>query len=402
MCYNHHFECCSVGWCVVEIGSHNNIQRFRNISCPIHFILLSLSFPLFVCYSILFNRFCSPGNVREANMLLQHGLQVIPPLLAHIPALLTYRAPIPQYLVRLISDLLTINPTVSAAVVQSLLSTGCLENLVQLLKRNPSEESEEMSGMVIDSQLIVLLRNIFESPDGAAPLLYHDLCNALVATLISSVYEGMNDTVSRVGMLATPSTANTSSLPNQAALGMGVGMGMVNQHELVIVLVDLVHVVLHFVIRALSTADEKDRQHNATHHTTSAIYNTQAELYRKQAAPLRALSPALLLIFAFVHNYLHTGQQQEDTDSQDPSSMLAYMHLLDSTSRCVGILYDLFPEAVSLQLLAKQNILLEKSTATTAVGDHHRRGGGGGGAIVTPRMVFSALLVNPEVEHLKQ
>ncbi len=310
---------------------------------------------------------------------------MLPTLLLQVPSLLQDQAPIPQYTVRLLCDVFTVNTTISSSVVQCLISTGSVEVLVQLLKQKPDEESEG-----IDSQLIVLLRTIFEC-NGAEHLLHNDLATSLVTTLISSVYSSMNSSVS-TSSLVTGRRGDTLHTTNTIE-------GVTNQHQTIIVLIDLLHIVLHFVLRAVSTADERDRQYNAAHNTNNKAYYLQAEGYHKQVAPLRAVSPALLMIFAYVSVYLretsstnasnidNNSTHSNHSESSDANSLLAYCHLLDSSSRSLGIIFDLFPDAITVQLLSKQSILLDNGSI----------GGPNSRAVLTPRMVFADILSNPEV-----
>ena len=109
------------------------------------------------------------------------------------------------------------------------------------------------------------------------------------------------------------------------------------------------HIVLQFVHCAVSTADERDRQCNATRNTNRRAYYMQSKSYHKQVAPLRAVSPALLMIFAYVSVYLRETNTNSDhnidnnsthsnySESSGANALLAYCHLLDSHLVSAGL-----------------------------------------------------------------
>lgn len=294
----------------------------------------------------------SATNGGQADAVLHLGLSSVSEVVAQCPHLLRDQAPIPQYVVRLLIEIMRITPLFAHTVVQSLQQSGTLEVLVRTLREAAqSAGSPEDDTDIADPQLAVLLRNVFETSEGPPVLLQCDLATALVTALIASVYGTMND----------PLSAHASD-------------ASVSAHEATILLVDLLHVVLHFVIRSLSTADEKDAQLNRQG-TPKALgpHLTQAETFRKQVAPLRAVSPALLLIFSYVSNFLRThdsstsGPHSDDASQESASATLAaYTHLIESSSRCLGILFDLFPDAVTSQLLSKLSILLDGKSESAA------------------------------------
>ena len=328
--------------------------------------------------------------------------ELLKTLVSYCPALLADHAPIPQYTVRLLSDVILTSPTIADAVVKHLQSTGSISHLLRLLKiRRTAANDEEMevpsssssssssssnsSGNYPDPQLVVLIRYVFER-NGAVALLQCDVATSIASVCISIIY-------GKVGSYINSSYSDIIKYPT----------AMVHQMldidlEDLMVSIDLLHLILHFVIRALSTADEKDRNStasNGTNPSTTAsparVHYTQAEAYRRLIAPLRAVSPALLVMFHYAHHCIyckttllykegdtsihqqqqHQQQHNSSTRGDEPPisnspDVTSYLHLLDSGSRCLGILFDLYPNDLSLQLSSRQPLTLDSLQSNTA------------------------------------
>lgn len=363
------------------------------------------------------------GGGQAADAVLHLSLSSVSEVVTQCPHLLGDRAPIPQYIVRLLIEVMRITPLFAHTVVQSLQQSGTLDILVRMLRQDAQltiagGNHDEDSGVdATDPQLAVLLRNVFETSEGSAALLQCDLATSLVTALIAAVYGTMNDTQAAPG--STPSSAPSPASAMTAST-----------HETIILLVDLLHVVLHFVIRALSTADEKDaqlaRQQQQHQRGTAAVsppkgagpHFIQAETFRRQVAPLRAVSPALLLIFSYVSNFLlahdqqprgrHGGNANNDVEDDEASiessnaSLAAYSHLIESSSRCLGILFDLFPDAVTGQLLSKLSILLDGGGGGSGAGAGESSGSPRKQAqqqAMYPRAVLANVVSNPQVHY---
>lgn len=326
--------------------------------------------------------------------------ELLKTLVSHCPALLADHAPIPQYTVRLLSDVILTSPTIADAVVKHLQSTGSISHLLRLLKiRRTAANDEEMevpsssssSSSYPDPQLVVLIRYVFER-NGAAALFQCDVATSIASVCISIIY----------GKLGSYINSSYSDIIKYPAT-------MVHQMldidlEDLMVSIDLLHLILHFVIRALSTADEKDRNSTASNgknipipSTTASparnngVHYMQAEAYRRLIAPLRAVSPALLVMFHYAHHCIyckmtilfkegdtsihhqqqHHQQQNSSTRGDEPPisnglDVTSYLHLLDSGSRCLGILFDLYPNDLSLQLSSRQPLTLDSLQSNTA------------------------------------
>ena len=330
--------------------------------------------------------------------------ELLKTLVSYCPALLADHAPIPQYTVRLLSDVILTSPTIADAVVKHLQSTGSISHLLRLLKiRRTAANDEEMevpsssssssssssnsSSNYPDPQLVVLIRYVFER-NGAVALLQCDVATSIASVCISIIY-------GKVGSYINSSYSDIIKYPT----------AMVHQMldidlEDLMVSIDLLHLILHFVIRALSTADEKDRNSTASNGKNIPITNTtasparvhymQAEAYRRLIAPLRAVSPALLVMFhyahhciyckttilykegdALIHHQQHQQQQNSSIRGDEPPisnspDVTSYLHLLDSGSRCLGILFDLYPNDLSLQLSSRQPLTLDSLQSNIA------------------------------------
>jgi len=119
---------------------------------------------------------------------------------------------------------------------------------------------------------------------------------------------------------------------------------------------DLLHVVLHFVIRAMSApvvtevgSDPKSPLQSpgaASRSNTAA----QAQHYRKLVGSLRSLCPALLAILADGPNELEAADSI--TMRGVTGDIAVASLLLETASRCLGILFDLFPDSVSETILS--------------------------------------------------
>ena len=137
-------------------------------------------------------------------------------------------------------------------------------------------------------------------------------------------------------------------------------------------------------------------------------------------ASLRAVSPALLMIFSYAGKYLQFQALLENTVDHNNNggenyatniagevvnATAAYVHLLESSSRCLSILFDLFPDALTSQLLSDQSILLDNAANSAPESDMSRLGISSPTRQIlkqgiTPRMVLAELLSNAQVSNL--
>jgi len=327
-------------------------------------------------------------------------------LVSYCPALLADHAPIPQYTIRLLSDVIVTSPIVADEVVKHLQSTGSISQLLKLLKVRRvvanEEEVEASTTSYPDPQLMVLIRYVFER-NGATILLQFDVATSIASVCISIIY----------GKLGSYINSNFSDvfMKKNSTTPMAHQMLDIDLEDLM-VSIDLLHLILHFVIRALSTAEEKDRNSKTSTARNNGVHYTQAEAYRRQIAPLRAVSPALLVMFHYAHQCTHCKIVLQDTSIQPSRTntstrgaeepimsnlpdVTSYLHLLDSGSRCLGILFDLYPIDLSLQLSSKQSLTLDSLQSNTAAINQPPTSS----MIVASRDVLSTLIGSSYVRH---
>jgi hypothetical protein len=314
--------------------------------------------------------------------LLSAGLGCIAAIVEHSPALLADQPPIPQYFVRLLLDIMNVSPVCSQVVSEQLVKRGAPEFLGKLLRPRPQaagaeEDDTEMDGVDGNPQLALLLRQVYETTDCAGMLLRSDLGPILTEATIAAVYATMNDSLSST--VGRPSDRfSPNALP---------------RHEGVMRLVELIQVVLYHIVR-LQPKDAASAQQS----------NNVAELYRRQVAQMRVLSPALLTVIAYANEFLRVNADTDaarggpGSDDLDAASAVgAYAQLLDGVSRCLALLFDLFPDALTTQLLSKVSVLLDRSNDQSRPGMMSPTRGGGRGIQLLPRAVIAGALLNAQV-----
>jgi hypothetical protein len=292
--------------------------------------------------------------------------------------------PIPQYTVRLFSDLANLSSSFATYLSSVFIACELWKLLIQLLV--PPEPLPERTGehllvedgddysAVEDPQVAILVRVLFESSEHMNSGFI--LENSAMATSLASAVT--------VSVFYSPLTASPVTM------------------EGALPLVELLLTVLHFVIRAVSlstAAEDKDGGGGASQVRSPrarlplisrrARCLSQAERYRRAIAPLRSVCPALLMVFACSAQFqsdilqamsasLGVGVGGRDGEGEGEGSVLFSSHrsLSDSCSRCLGkpttycfyvlqqahviispgILFDLFPDAVTNVVLSKQSL----------------------------------------------
>jgi hypothetical protein len=231
----------------------------------------------------------------------------------------------------------------------------------------------------LDPQLLFLLRNLFEfNKETASLLLESDIGGSLSIAIIASVYHNIR----------FPFVHNTA-----------IGSSSLINFDLLIPLMDLLHLILHSVLREISSASQPQQQQSG------APAVQRAEQHKKLINPLKAVTPALLLVIAYVDSYLlesgkakpqrnsrrneeEEQEDQEEEEENDPQEHLIKLHLLETSTRCLGILFDLFSDTITNQLIAKQSILLDNNNNNNNSSNNN---------ILTPRIVFAKLIRNRQV-----
>jgi hypothetical protein len=326
--------------------------------------------------------------------LFSAGLACVSELTTFSAGLLMDHPPIPQYYVRLLVDIMSLSGIYTQGAVEGLVKNGAVESLIRLLKPSPASGGDDdgISGADGNPQLAVLLRRVFEAPDCGPLLLRCDIAPAVTEAAIAAVYATMNE-------------ALTTGVQSQASRAEHFGAHRLATHEGVIRLLELVQSILQLVVRI----QPKDA-------SATAQASSLAEQARRQVANMRYLSPAILTVVSYCSKYLrYTAEDSsqvsprggtDEASGIESSAAAAYSRLLDGGTRCIALLFDLFPDALTTQLLSKASILLD----TKADGQHRAAGmmsparGVGSGAsrevVLQPRAVLADVLVNPQVSHL--
>lgn len=273
-----------------------------------------------------------PGLIRGASAGDAVGLaEVLRAYAAAMPSLLPLLAdqpPIPQYVTRLLVDSMAVDRQIGAQVVPML--SGAAHALVHRLGAQQAEDEDE----ALDPQLVVLLRVIFDHPEGASMLLQADLGSALQTAFAHALQ------AAGIGRYPFPS----ASAPTDLLGGLLEAMAQVLQH----------------VLRQVSEGVRGQGQ-------------GQGDQLRRFVRPLCACCPALLLLLAYVSHALQAAAGPGSGSTEEEQ----LLGMAEQASRCVGVLFDLFPDALTAQLLSRQSVA---SSADA-------------GAPLTARMVMAQLLM---------
>lgn len=294
-------------------------------------------------------------------------------VLPYVSPLLVDQAPIPQYITRLLVETMGVHKQFAVQFIPALQQYGILSVLVGLLRNSGNaaggagtgmndnhSSSEDGESFVLDPQLVVLIHSIFDHNEGANLLLQADLGGALSVAIIGAVYMNI-------------------SYPFR-------GVGSLNQ-DLLVTLIELLYHVLHFVLREVSSDTVPSSAGKGG--MRSPQRHIQAEQHRRFIMPLRAVSPALLLMVAFIE---HCGNlfpaMEGDAAAGDQHLHSILVHLLDLCCRSMGVLFDLFPDALTSQLLSKQSVALDPSSGERSATE----------TVLSPRLILAHVLKNKHTE----
>jgi hypothetical protein len=286
-------------------------------------------------------------------------------VMSFFPLLLTDQAPVPQYITRLLVDTMAISEAMSIVTIQSILVSGATTVLVNLLRTSGSGHTEDGEELSLDPQLVVLIHGVFERSEGASALLQADLGGALSVAAIGTVYSNLPYPFHQIGHF---------------------------NHDLLVSIVELLYHVLHHVLRETSSMENPSSASKGA--TRSPQRHGIAEQHRRLVMPLRAVSPALLMMMACVEHYLAFSPAslppEADIEMDDRQhDRTIYAHLLELSSRCAGVLFDLFPDALSSQLLSKQSVALDTSQRDLVPGHSS--------PVLSPRVIVASVLKNKQV-----
>lgn len=167
--------------------------------------------------------------------------------------------------------------------------------------------------------------------------------------------------------------------------------------------IDFLYAVLHHILRLIANVETAGLQ-------SPQQKNLYIEQQKKTVSALKSVSPALLIMMACMDSMLSASRGTHNAYiyswsnplliadvflfsnfclvPEDARSIHAY--LLDISSRCLGILFDLFPDTVTSQLLAKQSVVLSESNANVTSGEKS--------SYLMPRNIFANVISNSRVE----
>ena len=283
-----------------------------------------------------------------------HAYNCISKYVPYITSQLNDQSPIPQYIIRLIADAVTVSPTITNEIMKDLKINGCVEVLIQLLKDGRGHSSDTHDeDRIQDPQLSVLLRYMFERPEMSMKMLQCDVAGAVASAVLNAI--GITTSKSPI------------SYDHQRA-------------ELLVPSVDLMLIILNYFIRSLAAIAESNKSPNNKSSDTS---NLSEQLHRL-ATPLRTVCPALFIILA--------GPKGMNSKEDEDESMLAMLR--DSASRCLGILFDIFPDSVTSHLLFTSEINLgsnsspnsSRVTAAYSINSNN------------PRIIISKIITQPSID----
>lgn len=291
-----------------------------------------------------------PVQRREQQHLLQASLLsdvasvCLRRSLAVLPVLLSDSAPIPQYSVKLLTDILSIGAEsiglngqqaqlasdalkhahaeaargMLNAVMRELSSTGGLRTLINLwgqshqyyLQQQGGGEMADQVGAdsgadsvafsAVDDQLVGLLRALCDCPNGVAQLIDAGICSSVSPAVSTAVL---------VAATATNSKTTTANGHMSHSVGLGSDPSRnLGLDEAYAPLFELLHLVLHCIIRDLAHAENTLAEAEAEPGTIVAGGErarnlsrlreecSEAQRRRELGLALRLLNPALMLI----------------------------------------------------------------------------------------------------------
>ena len=274
----------------------------------------------------------------------------------HISSQLSDQSPIPQYTIRLIADTVTVSPTIANEIMKDLKINGCVEVLIQLLRDGRGNATDNSYDNVDDEriqdpQLSILLRFMFERPEMSMKMLQCDVAGAVCNAVLNAV---------GVTTARSPITYD-----GQRA-------------ELLVPTVDLMLVILNYFIRSLAAIAENNVSPSSTNSKSPDRTNLSEQLHRL-ATPLRKVCPALFIILA--------GPKNLNPKDDDEESVLAMLR--DSASRCLGILFDIFPDSVTSNLLSTSEISLGSNGSPNRAASNYSINSN------VPRIIIAKIITQP-------
>jgi hypothetical protein len=312
-------------------------------------------------------------------------------------------------------------------------------NVSSILPQTSSQEENDNNNNTLDPQLLLLLRNIFEfNKDSASLLLDSDISGSLSFAIIAVVYNNLQFPFNHSSQQQKQQGSYYDDGDERRLLSSSVMISAVN-FDLLIPLIDLLHLILHYVLREVSAASNAvSSTHNQQPHSaaspsslssataTATIAAQQqyqmADSHKRAIASLKAITPALLMIVAYVESYLQSlpstvfplspGRRGVGTAAgfaageggtvtiggtgiEEDQEHIMKLHLLETSTRCLGILFDLFSETITNQLISKQSILGSQQQQQQLQSPSYLQNQGQ--LSLNPRMIFGKIIKNRKV-----
>ena len=280
----------------------------------------------------------SNNNITETKV--KSLLDIFNGLIHFLPALLKDEDPIPQYIIRTFAEIIGISDNFSQLLSVKFRVSGLTKLFVTLLVNDNSmltaSPRSPSNFDLPDVQLIHLIRGLFDHSD--SPL-----------TIIT--YSNTNTNSNH-----SPSSKTTSS-SKESTLIAGIiklisSSVMKRDLELLVSLLGLLSSILHYLIR-LQAANESSLSQTQNNLRRSP---TDMNEIRQICTGLSSASFTLLYIISwhpkdFSHNNMESNMVEDRRTSfgDVQSSLLASIQ--ETCSRCLGILFDLYPVTVVNQII---------------------------------------------------
>lgn len=341
--------------------------------------------------------------------------QLLQSIFTQMASLLQEEIPMPQYAIRLLVSLFSVAYTSPNAhqikladlLMSNLRSYGLVPILMEVLKvtsttamtnsnsisaSGVAEQSSQVLGNMLDPQLLQLIRSVCEfhskssedsqaSISGVLLLIESEVAQSLSIATISTVY----------AYISYP--YHSSSLPTSGSVGVALSASS-STAEVISLLLDVTYFVLHFVLKSLSDNSNNNHQmvNGAGAPVTRHIFSQQL---RKAITAMQSISPALLMVMGYCEHLLASypgsvASPPSNVDAEDTTTIAMATQWLDMSGRCLGMLFDIFPDILSSQLLSKQSVCLQQPQATPSSNTAIPQ--------LPPRVILSKVLRNRRID----
>ena len=291
----------------------------------------------------LLRKYLLESNITETKV--KSLLDIFNGLVHFLPALLKDEDPIPQYIIRTFAEIIGISDNFSQLLSVKFRVSGLTKLFVALLVNDNSMMTASPRSPsnfdLPDVQLIHLIRGLFDHSD--SPL-----------TIITYTSANSSHSPSK-----TTSTSTSTSTFKESTLIAGIikliSSSVIKRDlELLVALLGLLSSILHYLIR-LQTANENESSLSQTQNNLRRSPTDMNEI-RQICTGLSSASFTLLYIISwhpkdFSNNNMESNMVEDRRTSfgDVQSSLLASIQ--ETCSRCLGILFDLYPVTVVNQII---------------------------------------------------